>query len=103
MLMVLVLPSPTWPSRTCLSIGSEECTRGEHLNPIYYVRRTFMKKVMSVVRYGLLLVPLLSGPPELAAEITGPEETLRALVQANADKDVPTLARLMAHDADIVS
>src|SRR3989442_13898856 len=44
----------------------------------------------------------LSGTPGLAAEITGPEETLRALVQANADKDVSTLARYMAHDVDIV-
>jgi len=35
--------------------------------------------------------------------MTSPEDTLRALVQANADKDVSTLARLMAHDADIVS
>src|SRR6266571_6096012 len=62
-----------------------------------------MKKVMSGAKHGLLLVLLLSGTPGLAAEMTGPEETLRALVQANADKDVSTLARLMAHDADIVS
>ncbi len=62
-----------------------------------------MKKVMSRARHGLLLVLLLLGPPGLAAEMTSPEDTLRALVRANADKDVSTLARLMAHDADIVS
>jgi SnoaL-like domain len=62
-----------------------------------------MKKMMSVTWCGLLLVLLLSGTPGLAAEMTSPEDTLRALVRANADKDVSTLARLMAHDADIVS
>src|SRR3989449_10445853 len=60
-----------------------------------------MKKMMSGAWHGLLVL-LLSVTPGLAAEITGPEETLRALVQANADKDVSTLARFMAHDADIV-
>src|SRR3989454_5591331 len=60
-----------------------------------------MKKMMSGAGHGLLVL-LLSGTPGLAAEMTGPEATLRALVQANADKDVSTLARLMAHDADIV-
>src|SRR3989442_15833248 len=62
-----------------------------------------MKKVMSGARHGLLLVLLLSGAPGLAAEMTGPEDTLRVLAQANADKDISTLARLMAHDADTVS
>src|SRR5207244_11150309 len=62
-----------------------------------------MKRVRSGARHGLLMVLLLSGTSGLAAEMTGPEATLRALVQANADKDVSTLARLMAHDADIVS
>src|SRR5881397_84959 len=62
-----------------------------------------MKRVRSGARHGLLMVLLLSGTSGLAAEMTGPEATLRALVQANADKDVSTLARYMAHDADIVS
>ena len=31
------------------------------------------------------------------------EAAIRAMVQANADKDVDTLSRLMAHDADITS
>jgi hypothetical protein len=62
-----------------------------------------MKKMMSGTGYGLLFVLLLSGTPGLAAEMTSPEDTLRALVQANAEKDMATLARLMAHDTDIVS
>lgn len=33
----------------------------------------------------------------------GPEEVLRALVQANAQKDLTTLSTLMAHDGDIIS
>ncbi len=39
----------------------------------------------------------------LAAEPSDPESTIRQLVRANAEKDLPTLSRLMAHDADIVS
>src|SRR2546422_10278889 len=61
-----------------------------------------MKRVRSGARHGLLMVLLLSGTPGHGAEMTGPEATLRALVQANADKDVSTLARYMAHDVDIV-
>src|SRR5712691_1954719 len=61
-----------------------------------------MKRVRSGARHGLLMVLLLSGTSGRAAEMTGPEATLRALVQANADQDVSTLARLMAYDADIV-
>lgn len=32
-----------------------------------------------------------------------PEATIRSLVRANVEKDMPTLSRLMAHDADIIS
>src|SRR2546427_7284770 len=66
------------------------------------VRRTVMKKIMSGAGHGLLGL-LLSGAPGLAAETTGPEDTLRILVRANAEEDISTLARLMAHDTDIVS
>jgi ketosteroid isomerase-like protein len=37
------------------------------------------------------------------ADNAGLEATVRALVRANAEKDLPTLSKLMAHDADIVS
>ncbi len=36
-------------------------------------------------------------------EPTDPETVIRTLVRANAEKDMPTLSRLMAHDADITS
>jgi hypothetical protein len=39
----------------------------------------------------------------LAYESTGPEAVIRALVRANAEMDMPTLSRLMAHDTDITS
>lgn len=38
-----------------------------------------------------------------AADDTGLETTVRALVRANAEKDLPAMSRLMAHDADITS
>src|SRR3989449_11630500 len=61
-----------------------------------------MKKMMSGAGHGLLVL-LLSGASGLAAQTTGPEDTLRILVRANAEKDISTLARLMANDTDIVS
>ncbi len=36
-------------------------------------------------------------------EASGPEAVIRTLVRANAEKDLATLSRLMAHDADIIS
>jgi ketosteroid isomerase-like protein len=39
----------------------------------------------------------------LAADNQTPEATIRALVRANVEKDMSTLSRLMAHDADIIS
>ena len=38
-----------------------------------------------------------------AADSTDPEATIRSLIRANAEKDLATLSRLMAHDADITS
>jgi hypothetical protein len=38
-----------------------------------------------------------------AAEDNGAEAAVRALVQANADKDIRTMSKLMAHDEDITS
>ena len=40
--------------------------------------------------------------PTVATETDGPEKILRALVHANAERDLATLSALMAHDADIV-
>jgi ketosteroid isomerase-like protein len=39
----------------------------------------------------------------MASEATDPESAIRRLVRANAEKDLPTLSRMMAHDADIIS
>jgi ketosteroid isomerase-like protein len=39
----------------------------------------------------------------IASELSDPESVVRRMVRANADKDLPTLARLMAQDADIIS
>jgi hypothetical protein len=39
----------------------------------------------------------------LAHESIGPEAVIRALVRANAELDMPTISRFMAHDADITS
>jgi ketosteroid isomerase-like protein len=38
-----------------------------------------------------------------AGDPSDPETAVRQMVRANAEKDLPTLSRLMAHDADIVS
>jgi ketosteroid isomerase-like protein len=45
---------------------------------------------------GFAAVASAGDPPD-------PETAIRQMVKANADKDLPTLSRLMAHDADIVS
>lgn len=54
---------------------------------------------------GMLLVALMvaAGPlPAHGAEPQTPEETIRLLVHANAEKDIATLSRYMVHDADVV-
>jgi hypothetical protein len=52
-----------------------------------------------------LLSALLAAPGAMAGapEPTDPESVIRALVKANVDKDMTTMSRLMAHDADITS
>ncbi len=39
----------------------------------------------------------------IASEPSDPESAVRRMVRANAEKDLPTLSRLMAHDVDIIS
>lgn len=57
----------------------------------------------------LLITPLILGMmlgmlfPATAAPLDTPESVVRALVRANAEKDLQTLSTYMAHDADIVS
>jgi hypothetical protein len=53
----------------------------------------------------LLLYPLalgLFGSAALADEPVGPEMTLRTLVQANAERDLPTMSKYMSHDVDAI-
>ena len=38
-----------------------------------------------------------------ATDTTELEATVRALVRANAEKDLPGMSKLMAHDSDITS
>jgi ketosteroid isomerase-like protein len=52
-----------------------------------------------------VLSALLAAPGAMAgaSEPTDPETAIRALVKANVEKDMATMSRLMAHDADITS
>jgi len=59
-----------------------------------------IRLVMYMVIGGLCWVPAAKSS---AADNTELETTVRALVRANAEKDLPTMSKLMAHDADIIS
>jgi SnoaL-like domain len=63
--------------------------------------------MLSIVRGALFAVVLLSmtnhAAVSFAHESAGPEAAIRALVRANAELDMQTLSRFMAHDADITS
>jgi ketosteroid isomerase-like protein len=51
----------------------------------------------------LLLLVALAGPGLAQAEPLGPEAVIRAIVRANADRDLAGMARHMAKDADAVN
>ena len=51
----------------------------------------------------LMTALMASACVSLGADDQGVEAAVRALVHANAEKDIQTLSRLMAHDADITS
>jgi hypothetical protein len=51
----------------------------------------------------LLLVALVCTTFATTREPADPEAVIRALVRANSEKDMSTLSRFMAHDADITS
>ena len=50
-----------------------------------------------------LTLCLGAASPAIASEPSDPESAIRRMVQANADKDLPALSQMMAHDADIIS
>ncbi|HEX5645615.1 MAG TPA: nuclear transport factor 2 family protein [Nitrospira sp.] len=64
-----------------------------------------MGRSTAIVVCTIMLSALLSTPGAMAGapETTDPETVIRKLVQANVDKDMTTMSRLMAHDADITS
>lgn len=63
--------------------------------------------MLGIVRGALFAAVLLSMTNQTAVgfahESAGPEAVIRALVRANAELDMPTISRFMAHDADITS
>lgn len=59
---------------------------------------------MGLLLWSTVFLSLVSAPSiSLAFDPTNPESVIRALVRANAEKDMAMLSRYMAHDADIVS
>lgn len=60
---------------------------------------THVRLLVWVIVLQLSILP----PLAQAMEPTDPESAIRRLVRANAEKDLPTLSRMMAHDADIIS
>lgn len=62
-------------------------------------RSTAMVVACSVFSALLAAPGVMAGSPDP----TDPETVIRALVKANVEKDMPTMSRLMAHDADITS
>jgi ketosteroid isomerase-like protein len=55
-----------------------------------------------VIWWGLVLFTSVA-TTTAASESSDPESAIRRMVRANAEKDLPTLSGLMAHDADIIS
>jgi len=55
-----------------------------------------------VASWSLILI-IGTATTAVASESSDPESAIRRMVRANAEKDLPTLSRLMAHDADIIS
>ena len=52
---------------------------------------------------GFILSICLPGAAAWGTEPSTPEEVLRTLVRANAEKDIPTMSRWMAHDEDCIN
>lgn len=53
--------------------------------------------------WGILSLFIGFATAAIAEEPSDPESAIRRMIQANAEKDLPTLSRMMAHDADIIS
>jgi ketosteroid isomerase-like protein len=59
-----------------------------------------VRLIVAMVIGGACWVPVAMSA---TVDNTGLEAAVRALVKANAEKDLPAMSRLMAHDADIIS
>jgi ketosteroid isomerase-like protein len=63
-----------------------------------------MVRSVSIVLCGLLsVIGAAASASAGAPDPNSPETVIRELVKANVEKDMPTMSRLMAHDADITS
>ncbi len=58
---------------------------------------------LRLVAWCVLPLFISASTAALASEPSDPESAIRRMVRANAEKDLPTLSRLMAHDAEIIS
>ncbi len=61
-----------------------------------------------MIRFGLvawwgLVLCVGFAAATLAEEPSDPESAIRRMIRANAEKDLATLSKMMAHDADIIS
>lgn len=74
----------------------------EDLSILFPLSNMLIVRRRPVVFLSLLLTGCLAFPG-FAEDSARPESVLRTLVRANAEKDMRTLARLIAHDADITS
>jgi ketosteroid isomerase-like protein len=61
-----------------------------------------MVRLNLVASWSLILI-ISTATAGAASEPSDPESAIRRMVRANADKDLPTLSGLMAHDSDIIS
>lgn len=58
---------------------------------------------LGLVAWWSLLLCIGATTTVIAEESLDPESAVRRMVRANAEKDLPTLSQMMAHDADIIS
>jgi len=58
---------------------------------------------LGLIAWWSLVLFTAAATTAVASESSDPESAIRRMVRANAEKDLPTLSRLMAHDADIIS
>ena len=61
-----------------------------------------MVRLDLVASWSLILI-ISAATTAVASELSDPESAIRRMVRANAEKDLPTLTSLMAHDSDIIS